>query len=285
MGVSDARAKPTRRHSIALVPASSPGVRDVSPLLVFGYDDAPAGHASVTLDACEVGAGAPPAPSQPVPKWATSRDDSTAACAPLLGGEEGVGRGMLMAQARLGPGRIHHCMRAVGLAERCLEAAVRRAAGRRAFGKPLLAHGATQRDIAQSAMDLQAARAMVMHAAAVLDEEAAALAERAASGDAAATVLGGAALSARGRAAVSGIKVFVPRVALAVMDRAIQVHGGAGVEGRGLLARAYAGMRCLRIADGPDDVHERTLAGLEARRVLGSAGAREAVTGRRPAKL
>ncbi len=284
MGVSDAGARPTRRHSIALVPASAPGVRDVTPLLVFGYDDAPAGHASVTLDACEVGSGAPPAPSQPVPEWA-SRDDGFSACAPLLGGQEGVGRGMLMAQARLGPGRIHHCMRAVGLAERCLEAAVRRAAGRRAFGKPLLAHGATQRDVAQSRMDLQAARAMVMHAAAVLDEEAAALARRAAGGDAAAAVLGGAALSARGRAAVSGIKVFVPRVALAVMDRAIQVHGGAGVEGRGLLARAYAGMRCLRIADGPDDVHERTLAGLEARRVLGAAGAREAVTGRRPAKL
>jgi len=273
VGVSDASASPTRQHSIALVPSGSPGVRDVEPLTVFGYDDAPFGHASVVLDGCAVGDGVGTA----APAWSAPADG---ACEALLGGPVGAGRGMLMAQARLGPGRVHHCMRAVGLAERVLEGLVRRAASRRTFGRALLGHGALQRDVSHSRMELDAARAMVMRAAAILDEEAAA-AER---GGAEAVRLGGAALSQRARAAVSGIKVFVPRVALAVMDRSIQVHGGAGVEGASLTARAYAGMRCLRIADGPDDVHDRTLAGLEATRVLGKAAARAALSSR-PARL
>jgi acyl-CoA dehydrogenase len=166
-------------------------------------------------------------------------------------------------------------MRAVGLAERCLEALVVRAAQRVTFGRTLLGHGGVQRDVAECRMELDAARAMVMRSAAVLDEEAGVTAVDART--AAIVAMGGASLSSRGRMAVATIKVLVPRIALRVMDRTIQVFGGQGVLGNGLAARAYAGMRCLRIADGPDDVHQRTIAGLEAIRVLGSAAGKAAL--------
>lgn len=256
----------------------------MTPLLVFGYDDAPFGHASLRIQDALVGAGCPEAQGQATPAWVTPADED-GATAPLLGGADGHGRGMLMAQARLGPGRIHHCMRAVGLAERCLEALVRRAASRVTFGRTLLGHGGVQRDIAECRMEIDAARALVMRSAAVLDEEAAA-ADAAGSASAAMVAMGGASLSRRGRMAVATIKVLVPRIALRVMDKTIQVFGGAGVLGDGLAARAYAGMRCLRIADGPDDVHERTIAGLEAIRVLGAAAGKGALRFKqRPARL
>lgn len=208
-----------REHSILVVPADARGVRIVRPLTAFGYDDAPVGHAEVALDGVAVGPEA------------------------VVLGE---GRGFEIAQGRLGPGRIHHCMRAVGLGERALEMMVRRALGRKAFGKRLVRHGTVARDIAESRIDLETARLLVLRCAALVD-----------------------AVGGRGaRKEVALIKVAVPRLVLRVIDRAIQVFGGAGVEGDGPLARAFAGIRSLRIADGPDEVHARTVAGLEVRDMI-----------------
>jgi acyl-CoA dehydrogenase len=214
----------SRHHSIAIVRRER--VALVTPLTMFGYDDAPFGHASVTLDGVR---------------------------AESFLGERGDG--LVMAQARLGPGRVHHCMRAIGLGERCLELMVRRAASRRTFGRWLLGHGTVQHGVAQSRIDIDASRLLVLHAARLLEEDPA--------------------MSAGTRGVIAAIKVFVPSAMLRVIDRAIQVHGAEGVRGDGVLAKAFAGMRCLRIADGPDEVHERTLAGLEAVRVLGREVARE----------
>jgi alkylation response protein AidB-like acyl-CoA dehydrogenase len=157
----------------------------------------------------------------------------------------GEGRGFEIAQGRLGPGRVHHCMRAIGMGERALQKLLQRATdgARRPFGKTLAEHAPVQMDIAECRTDLDAARLLVLHTAGLIDR-----------------------LGAKGaRKEIAMIKVFVPRAVLQVFDRAIQVHGGAGVSEDTFLARGWAGLRTLRIADGPDVVHTRTLAMLTLR--------------------
>jgi acyl-CoA dehydrogenase len=200
-------------HTVVLVPMPHPGVKLVRPLTVFGYDDAPHGHAEVLLENVEL--------------------DSSA----LVLGE---GRGFEIAQSRLGPGRVHHCMRAVGQAQRCLDLMVDRSMKRRTFGKALHEHGMCQDALAQSAIDVQTARLLTLQCAATMD----------------------AVGPKHARDQIAMIKVAVPRLALAVVDRAMQVHGGAGVCQDFILAKTLAGLRTLRIADGPDEVHIRTVSKL-----------------------
>ena len=197
----------------------------VRPLTVFGYDDAPHGHAEVELVNVRI-------PKENM----------------LLG----EGRGFEIAQGRLGPGRIHHCMRSIGLAERALEQLIERATSRRAFNRYLAEQGTVQRDVADSRIEIDAARLLVLNAAHKID-------------------LGGAKSA---RAEIAMIKVLVPNMALAVIDRAIQVHGGGGVSGDFFLAHAWAGMRTLRLADGPDEVHRVTIARQELSRHLKRKAAR-----------
>ena len=211
MGVTDPEAAPHRRQSMLLVPMASPGVSVVRPLQVFGYDDAPQGHVELRFDRVRV----------PV--------------ANLLHAE---GSGFEIAQARLGPGRIHHCMRLIGLAQRALEAMTARARSRVAFGQPLGAHGMTQQMLALSRCEIEQARLLTLQAAAALD-----------------------ALGSKGaRDLVGMIKIVAPRMACAVIDRAIQVHGAGGLSQDYFLAQAYAAARSLRLADGPDEVHIAALA-------------------------
>jgi acyl-CoA dehydrogenase len=211
MGVTNPDAEPHRRHAMILVPRDTPGVHIVRPLSVFGYDDAPHGHAEVAFDKVRVPA------------------------ANLILGE---GRGFEIAQGRLGPGRIHHCMRLIGLAQRALDAMIARANSRVAFGKPLAALGTVQRDIAQSRCEIEQARLLTLAAAAALDRDG----------------IKGA------KDAIGMIKIVAPRMACDVIDRAIQIHGGAGLGDDVFLAHAYAGARALRLADGPDEVHVAALA-------------------------
>jgi acyl-CoA dehydrogenase len=211
MAVSDPGAAPHSRHAMVIVPRDAAGVSIVRPLTVFGYDDAPSGHAEVRFDAVRVPAGN------------------------LI---LGPGRGFEIAQGRLGPGRIHHCMRLIGLAQRALEAMVSRAQSRVAFGKPLAAQGMVQASIAESRCEIEQARLLVLAAAHALDERG----------------IKGA------RDAIGMIKIVAPRMACKVVDRAMQLHGAAGLEGDGFLAHAYAAARALRIADGPDEVHLAALA-------------------------
>jgi acyl-CoA dehydrogenase len=211
MGQTDAAAPKHLRQSMILVPMDSPGVRVERMLNVFGYDDAPHGHGEVVFDHVRV------------PE------------ANLLLGE---GRGFEIAQGRLGPGRIHHCMRSIGLAERALEAMCRRTLQRVAFGKPLAEQGVVRQWIADSRMEIDQARLLVMEAAAKMD----------AAGNKAA------------RREIAMIKVVAPNVALRVIDRAIQAHGGAGVCDDFPLAYAWAQVRTLRLADGPDEVHREAVA-------------------------
>lgn len=242
-------------HTIVAVPLPHPGVRFVRALTVMGYDDAPSGHAHVVLDNVQL----------------TARD--------LILGE---GSGFAVSQARLGPGRIHHCMRAVGMGEceriykcmldysviflrnqthtqtepkispsfffiaaRCYELMLQRSLERKTFGKYLCQHGGTQEMIADSVIDLEAARLLTLSCAAAMDD------------------LG----VKRARHKIASVKVAVPRLTYAVVDRAVQLFGGAGVEGDSFLAQSLAGLRTLRLADGPDAVHKRTVARLEVRRV------------------
>jgi len=209
--------KDHRSHTMVVVPMKTKGVRCVRPLTVFGYDDAPHGHAEVVLDNVEVSAEA------------------------ILLGE---GKGFTIAQARLGPGRVHHCMRAVGLAARCYELMLRRSTKRVTFGKPLYCHGGCQEMIADSAADVNMARLMTLCCADTIDSVG----------------------PNRARDQIAMIKFAVPEIACRVADRAVQVFGGAGVSDDFPLARALAGFRTLRIADGPDAVHKRTLAKLEIKR-------------------
>lgn len=211
MGVTSPDAEPHRRQAMILVPRDAPGVRIVRPLTVFGYDDAPHGHAEVAFERVRV-----PAEN-------------------LIAGE---GRGFEIAQGRLGPGRIHHCMRLIGLAQRALDAMVARANARVAFARPLAAQGGVQRDIALSRCAIEQARLLTLAAAATLDRDG----------------IKGA------KDAIGMIKIVAPRMACDVIDRAIQIHGGAGVSGDHFLAHAYAAARSLRIADGPDEVHIAALA-------------------------
>ena len=213
MGKTDPNAAAHQQQSMILVPMDAPGVTIVRALPVFGYQDQH-GHCEILLEDVRV-----PAEN--------------------LIGEEGSG--FAIAQARLGPGRIHHCMRAIGVAERALELICQRAVSRVAFGKPLASQGVIQQQIAESRMAIEQARLLTLKAAWLIDN----FGVKAA------------------RTEVAAIKVIAPRVALEVLDRAIQVHGGGGVSDDFPLAEMWAGMRALRIADGPDEVHVRSVARAE----------------------
>lgn len=211
MGVTNPDAERHCRHAMILVPRETPGVKVVRALSVFGYDDAPHGHAELHFDNVRVPVDA------------------------LILGE---GRGFEIAQGRLGPGRIHHCMRLIGLAQRALEAMVVRAQQRIAFGKPLAAQGMMQEAIALSRCEIEQARLLTLSAADSLDRV----------GNKAA------------KDAIGMIKIVAPRMAARVIDRAIQAHGGMGVSQDSFLAHAYVSARSLRLADGPDEVHIAALA-------------------------
>jgi acyl-CoA dehydrogenase len=221
MGKTDPAADRRRQHSMLLVPRDTPGVTIVRPLTVFGYDDREhGGHAEIRFEGVRVPVGH------------------------LLGGE---GEGFAMAQARLGPGRIHHCMRAIGMAERALDLVRERVGGRYAFGSSLAEQGVVREWLAEGRMDLEAVRLLVLKTAWLMDT----VGNRPA------------------RTEIQAIKVAVPRVVQRVLDRAIQLFGGAGVSGDTPLAALFAAVRTLRIADGPDEVHLASLGRAELRRAPG----------------
>lgn len=225
MGKTDPDAPKHAQQSMILVPADTPGVKVIRPLNVFGYDDAPHGHMEVEFDDVRV-----PASN-------------------ILLGE---GRGFEIAQGRLGPGRIHHCMRSIGLAERALELMCKRLAHRVAFGAPVAQQTVWQERIAEARCLIDQARLLTLNAAYTMD-----------------TVGNKAA-----RAQIAMIKVVAPNVACTVLDWAIQAHGGAGMCDDFPLAYAYALARTLRLADGPDEVHRNAIAKLEIARHVPQPAAR-----------
>jgi acyl-CoA dehydrogenase len=211
MGKTDSTAKRHQQQSMVLVPMDTPGVKIERMLTVFGYDHAPHGHGEVSYDNVRI---------------------------PVTNMLLGEGRGFEIAQGRLGPGRIHHCMRCIGVAERALEMMCQRVKVRVAFGKPIAEQGTIRADIALSRMEIEQARLLTLKTAYLMD-----------------TVGNKAA-----RAEIAMIKVVAPNVTLRVLDRAIQAHGGAGVSQDTFLAGAWANVRTLRLADGPDEVHTEAIA-------------------------
>ena len=217
MGKTDPDAPTHQQQSMILVPADTPGIEILRPLSVFGYDDAPHGHMEIEL-----------------------RDVLVPASNLLLG----EGRGFEIAQGRLGPGRIHHCMRTIGIAERALELLCQRVQSRVAFGKRIGDHSVWHERIAEARCMIEQARLLTLKAAYMMDTAGNKVA----------------------RAEIAMIKVVAPNMACQIIDWAIQAHGGAGVSQDFPLAFAYAGIRSLRVADGPDEVHRGTIARLELAR-------------------
>ncbi len=217
MGKTDFNAPRHKQQSMILVPMDAPGVKIERLLTVFGYDHAPHGHAEVTYTNVRV---------------------------PVTNMLLGEGRGFEIAQGRLGPGRIHHCMRCIGVAERALETMCRRVQNRVAFGKPISEQGTIRAEIANSRMEIEQARLLVLQAAHLMDTVGNKIA----------------------RAEIAMIKVVVPNMTLRVLDRAIQAHGAAGVSQDTFLAASWAHIRTLRLADGPDEVHREAIAKIELER-------------------
>lgn len=220
MGKTDPSAPTHAQQSMVLVPMDTPGVEVVRPLQVFGYDDAPHGHAEVRFTNVQV---------------------------PETNMILGPGRGFEIAQGRLGPGRLHHCMRSIGMGTRAMEIMAARAASRRAFGRALTQQGAFLKQFAEAHIKLQAARLVVLQAAHSLDMH----------GNKAA------------RGQIAAAKVLAPNTVLEVIDTAVQVCGAAGVGEDLPLAQLWAQARTLRIADGPDDVHLASLGKLQLRALAG----------------
>ena len=222
MGKTDPDAPRHSQQSMIIVPANSPGVTVMRPLSVFGYDDAPHGHMEVDLKNVRVPVGN------------------------LLLGE---GRGFEIAQGRLGPGRIHHCMRTIGAAERAMELMVKRLNSRVAFGKPVSAQGVWHERLADGRIMIEQARLLTLKAAYMMDTVGNKIA----------------------RTEIAMIKVIAPNMACQIIDWAIQAHGGGGVSDDFPLAYAYANQRTLRLADGPDEVHRNAIAKLELARHISTA--------------
>jgi alkylation response protein AidB-like acyl-CoA dehydrogenase len=214
MGKTDPDTDKYRQQSQILVPMDSPGVKILRMLPVFGYDDAPHGHGEVLFENVKV---------------------------PLENMILGEGRGFEIAQGRLGPGRIHHCMRSIGVAERALESMAKRLLSREAFGKKISEHSVWEQRVAEARTNIEMCRLLCLKAADMMDKVGNKVA----------------------RTEIAMIKVAAPRMALKIIDDAIQAWGGAGVTTDSGLARMYASQRTLRLADGPDEVHNRTIARLE----------------------